>query len=117
MKSDAVYFDDILQSINAIGIHTQGLTRGQFDTNITAQDAVIRRIAIIGEAVSKLSEETKASHQNIPWRDIVGMRNILVHKYDGVEMDFVWDVVQERLPELRLVIESMLNENDIKKLA
>jgi uncharacterized protein with HEPN domain len=64
------------------------------------QDAVIRRLEIIGEASRRLSDQTRAALPHLPWHDIAGMRNILIHEYDGVDLIAVWDTVRIDLPAI-----------------
>src|SRR3989344_48617 len=105
MKNDALYLDDILQSIDTIGAHIQGVTEDTFSTKVTVYDAVIRRLALVCEAVCRLSATCKDEHPEIPWRDIKDMRNYLIHEYEGVKLDKVWEVVTKQLPDLRRVVE------------
>ena len=76
-----------------------------------AQDAVIRNFEVIGEAVKNLSEELKALHADVPWRNIAAMRDKLIHHYFGVNLDVVWDTVVNVLPEfherIRAITESI----------
>jgi uncharacterized protein with HEPN domain len=73
------------------------------------QAAVIRCLAVIGEAAGKLSPETRASHPQIPWREITAMRHRLVHGYNDVRLDVVWTVATANLPELRLALRRLVD--------
>jgi uncharacterized protein with HEPN domain len=64
------------------------------------QDAVIRRIEIIGEAARRVSKETRWSHPQIPWREMTSMRNLVIHEYDVVDIDQVWETVKNKFPRL-----------------
>ncbi len=64
------------------------------------QDAVIRRIEIIGEAAKRVSDETRNKHNDLPWREMPGMRNVVIHEYDAVDFGIVWDTVKSELPVL-----------------
>lgn len=70
--------------------------------------AILYQIAVIGEATKRLSQEFRQQHPEIPWRDIAGMRDVLLHKYDQVDFDVIWDVVQSKLPELLTLLEPLL---------
>lgn len=80
--------------------YAEGVDREAFFQSTQLQDAVIRRLEIIGEAARRVSEEVKAAHPEIPWRLMVGMRNQVIHMYDGVDMNLVWVTVRNDLPPL-----------------
>ncbi len=96
-----LYVTDIIDAVDAITEYTSGVAKEAFTQNRLLQDAVIRRIEIIGEAVSHLPGEVRADHPDIPWRRIAGMRNRLVHEYYGVIIDRVWNAIERDLPLLK----------------
>lgn len=98
---------DILESIKRIGVYTKDTTYQKFLKDSKTQDAVVRNIEIIGEAAKSISSDFKKEHKTIEWEKIAGMRDKLVHHYFGVNLDIVWDVVREKLPELRNQIETL----------
>jgi uncharacterized protein with HEPN domain len=100
MSRDPEYLVDILAAARLALKYTSGKTREQFLADTQCQDAVIRRLEVIGEAARRISEDSRAALPRVPWKDIVAMRNILIHKYDGVDLVVVWDTVQEHLPAL-----------------
>lgn len=100
-KNPQVYIDNILDCIHHISVYTSGLTKESFLKSDQVQDAVFRRLEIIGEAVSKLPEDLRQKHPEIPWRDIIGTRNRLIHEYLAVDMDLIWEIIVKHLPELR----------------
>ncbi len=74
--------------------------------------AVLRALEVIGEATKNLSKEIKASHSEIQWRDIAGMRDKLIHQYFGVKLDLVWETIKNKLPELEKQIREILRKNN-----
>jgi uncharacterized protein with HEPN domain len=88
-KDDSVYIRYVLDAISRIGEYTRDITYENFLNSHLRQDAVIRQIEVIGEAVKKLSPELKKRHPKIPWKDVTGMRDKLTHDYFGVYLDAV----------------------------
>jgi uncharacterized protein with HEPN domain len=108
MKKDPlVCIDDIRDSIKAIKLYTAGLTKEDFLKSAEKQGAVYRRIEIIGEATSRLSEEFRNQYPMIPWHQIVGMRNVLIHEYDNIDLDLVWETIRKDIPKLEGYIKSI----------
>jgi len=104
LKEDKVLVFDILDATNRIRKYIRGVSFAKFNAASEKQDAVVRNLGIIGEAAGKLSLEFKRKHSVIPWRDIVDMRNKLIHDYSGVDLDIVWDVCSRELPLLRAAL-------------
>ena len=100
MKDDGLYLHHILEAIERIQSYTSGGLEA-FQSDLKTQDAVVRNLQIIGEASKKVSHETRAGSPDLPWRDMAGMRDRIVHDYFGVSLDIVWDVVENHLPPLR----------------
>jgi uncharacterized protein with HEPN domain len=107
IKSDQVYIEHILESIRKIEVFVTGLTKPEFDQNAMIQDAVIRNFEIIGEATKKISKRFTALHPNIPWQDMAGMRDKLIHDYLDVDLDVLWKTVEVDLPLLKEMISSL----------
>lgn len=103
-KGASALLEHILQSIDLIESYTAGRTEHDFLASVELQDRVIRRIEIIGEAVKNLPENLRADHPEIMWREIAGMRDVLVHRYFEVDLELTWQVVQRDIPLLKSVI-------------
>ncbi len=100
MQRDLAHLLDILQSAALIQEFTQGLDAIAFRKDALRQDAVIRRIEVIGEAGRRISMEFRAAHPGIPWAGMIGMRSRLIHEYDRVDTVEVWNVVCNDIPDL-----------------
>jgi len=102
MKKDwHVYLDHILESIEHLQIYAKSLTKEEFLQSTKEQDAIIRRIEIIGEAAQNIPKEVRIHHSGIPWRSIIAMRNIIVHNYMGIDLDYVWEVIVRDIEQLK----------------
>ena len=106
MKDDSLYIDHILRSINNILEYTKGLSKKEFSKNNMVQDAVIRNFEIIGEATKKVSDVYKQLHFEIPWKEMSGMRDKLIHDYIGVDKAVIWKTIKEDLPHLKMILEA-----------
>jgi uncharacterized protein with HEPN domain len=107
IKKDQVYLEHILEAITKIESFTKGISRFDFDRNVMIQDAIIRNIEIIGEATKKISNGFTQSHQEIPWSEMAGMRNKLIHDYMDVDLDVVWKTIEVDLPLLKELISNL----------
>ena len=100
-RDDSVYLHHINDAIAKIEEYVRGIDEGAFLHNTLVQDAVIRQFEIIGEAVKRLSTRVKELHPHVPWPDMAGMRDILIHDYVGVDIAKVWLTVCEDIPRLK----------------
>jgi uncharacterized protein with HEPN domain len=100
MSRDDTYLVDILESAKIALDYVFDKSWDEFYEDIQCQDAVVRRIEIIGEAARRVSQETRDKHPQIPWREMTSMRNLVIHEYDVVDINQVWDTAQNRLPPL-----------------
>ena len=111
MRKDNAYLEDILEAAKAIGRFTSGVSVEDFKANEEKYEAVNRKFEIIGEAAARLSPEAKKLFPEIPWKLVTAMRNILIHDYDDVDLDVVWDTAQRDLPPLILKLETYFRAN------
>ncbi|MBI5225819.1 DUF86 domain-containing protein [Candidatus Micrarchaeota archaeon] len=114
MKRDiSVYLEDILECIGCIREYTENMDLAGFMAKRQTQDAVIRRLEIIGEAAKNIPEAIRTTHPKLPWKEITGMRDILIHAYFGVKKEFIWKTIHENLDELEVTVLKIKKE--IKK--
>lgn len=98
MKKDPkILIIHILNCIESLEKYSKGLEKEEFLENEEKQDAIIRKIEIIGEAVSNLEHKFKEDYPDIPWQDIADMRNKLIHEYFSVDLELIWEVLQKDL--------------------
>lgn len=109
MRTDLERLADVREAIDRIEKYA---IRGRhaFDHDELIQTWIVHHVQIIGEACGLVSEGFRASHPEIPWKKIIGMRNVLVHHYFGIDEDLVWDAVERELPGLKGAIEANLKE-------
>jgi uncharacterized protein with HEPN domain len=108
MKDDSIYIDHILQSIHRIHTYISGKDRDSFDRDYMAQDAVVRQLEIIGEATKRISKEFRVKYPDVPWSDMAGMRDVLIHDYLDVDIDIVWKTASEDIFNLKELLEKLV---------
>lgn len=108
MKDDNVYIQHISECIKKIEGYSKKITKNHFLEKSIIQDAIIRQIEIIGEASKLISEKTKAKNPKIPWKDIAGMRDKLIHNYLGVDLEAVWQTVKKDIPVLKKELKKLI---------
>ena len=99
-RDESLYFEDILKAAKKIQLYTAGIDYSTFIQDSMRIDAVVRNIEIIGEAAARLSPENRGLFSAVPWKEIIGMRNILIHAYFGIDYDIVWDVISTKIDNL-----------------
>ena len=105
-----LFLMEILEAIEKIERYIDSLSFEDFVKNEMVVDAVIRNLEIVGEAARNIPEEVRSKYSNIPWKRVVGFRNIVIHGYFDVDLEIVWVIAKERLPELKPQIKRMLME-------
>lgn len=108
MKDDRLYLNYILESIRRIEKHRRP-GRRRFLASHTTQDAVLRNLQTLAESTQRLSDEVKATQPQIPWDDISGFRNVLVHDYLGIDLEIIWGIMQHEIRELKTATQAMLD--------
>jgi uncharacterized protein with HEPN domain len=108
LSRDINYVLDILEAVRLLQTFVAGVDQDTFENDLMRQAAVMRQLEIMGEAARRLSEETRLELSEIPWRQIIGMRNRLIHGYDDVDLAIVWDSVQNDLPLLIAQLEKVV---------
>ncbi len=106
-RTPKLYIDDIKGSINKIEKYTKEISKKVFESDEKTIDAVVRNLEIIGEAASQLSKSFKDKYKGIPWREVIGMRNKVIHEYFGIDWDVLWYTIQDDIPELKKQIKDI----------
>jgi len=103
------YLKDILEAIRKIEKYTENISMEDFAKDELIQDGVVRNLEIIGEAVKNIPEDIKNRKSQVAWKKIAGLRDILIHGYFGIDVDIVWDVVKNKIPELKQKISEIVS--------
>ena len=103
MKDDRIYLGHILECIERIELYTVA-GEAHFLSNIQTQDSVYRNFEVIGEASKRIPRSLKDKVPLVPWKDVAGFRDVLIHQYDGVDPGEVWVIIEEELPRLKKAI-------------
>ena len=112
MRRDEVYLLDILIAARKALKFVEGIDQNAFEDNEIIQNAVMRPREVIGEASARISKEFRKAHSEIPWREMVGLRNRLIHEYFRIDFSAVWDTIHKDLPKLIEIIEPMVPKED-----
>jgi len=107
MKDDRIYIEHILQSIERIESYIEGKDHNSFSEDYMTQDAVVRQLEVIGEATKRISEELRSLNPRVPWSDMAGMRDVLVHDYIDVDIDIVWKTSTDSINKLKSLLQTL----------
>jgi uncharacterized protein with HEPN domain len=106
-RDPLVLLEDIMLAIQKIGRYTSQMDHNAFLTDELVIDGVARNLEIIGEAARQLPEDFRRAHPQIPWTQIAGLRNRIVHDYFGLDLEIIWEIIQHDLPELEKHIRAL----------
>jgi len=111
MKRDySVYLEDILDAMDKAEMFVTGMSYEQFEDDLRTHFAVTRALEIVGEATKRLPVSFREQYPNIPWQDMAGMRDRIIHGYDNVNLRIVWDVVARDIPDVKPQIQEILKD-------
>ena len=105
-----LYLEDILGSLRRLQTLTSGMSYDDFAKDLTKQEAVIRNLEIIGEASRKVPHAVQSTYPDVDWAGTAALRNILIHEYFGIDLEIIWDIIQNELTPLDTQINKILSE-------
>jgi len=115
IKEPEIFVDHVLECIERIEQYIGQVTKDEFSRSVQLQDAVIRRIEIIGEAVKNIPSKIKDRYQDIAWKELAGMRDILIHQYLGVDLDLTWRAATKEVARLKKEMSKVKEDLDLKR--
>lgn len=104
------YLNDILEMIEDVGNFTEGMSYEELESDKKTLYAAIRCLEVLGEAVKKIPKHIREKYPEIPWQEIAGMRDKLIHEYFGVDMEIIWDAIREDLPPFKETVTRIIND-------
>ncbi|WP_290623844.1 MULTISPECIES: HepT-like ribonuclease domain-containing protein [unclassified Archaeoglobus] len=115
-RSPELFIQDMLEAIEKIERYTESVEDlNDFMEKDIVVDAVLRNLEIIGEAARNIPEEIREKYPEIPWNRVVGLRNVVIHGYFVVDLEIIWVIIREQLPELKNVLRKMMGELESKE--
>ena len=109
MRDFKLFLKEILDAIEAIESFVQDMTLDQFELDDKTSSAVIRKLEIIGEATKNIPAEIRQNYAQVPWKEMAGMRDKLIHFYFGINYNLVWQAIKNRLPQIKPVIRQIID--------
>lgn len=110
MRNHRLYLKDIFEAMNAAQTFIEGMDFEAFATDDKTASAVVRKLEIIGEATKNVPEDIRQQYPQVPWRNMAGMRDRIIHRYFAVNYTIVWDTVKDHLPPLQSIIGQILKD-------
>jgi uncharacterized protein with HEPN domain len=104
-----LFLEDLVESIEKIDKYIDGMDYDSFAGDEKTVDAVVRNLEIVGEASKNIPDSIKAEHSEIPWHRMSGLRNVLAHEYFGIDLNIIWKIIKENLPEVMPLLNKILN--------
>ena len=108
-REPTLFLYDILECVAKIEKYVSGMSYDDFESDERTVDAVLRNLEVIGEAARHVPDQLRRMYPDIPWRKIVGLRNVVIHEYFGVDLEIIWEIITRDLPDLKNKIVSMLD--------
>ncbi len=108
-RSISLYLADMLEAVDRVCDYTSKLTYSSFSGNEMVADAVLRNLEVLGEAARHVPQTTRNKYPGIPWTSLVGLRNIVIHQYHGVDLENIWQIARKDLPPLRNILRAALD--------
>ncbi len=115
MKDDSVYLRHILDAFAQIDRYMDGISHEEFFSNNLIQDGVIRQLEVMGEATRNLSEDLRNNYPQIPWRQMIGLRNRMIHAYFNIDLQILWEIIETDLPDLKSEIARILDSISMER--
>lgn len=110
IRGEISYLEDMLAFTREVLVFTHGRSRADYDTDLGLRRSVERATELIGEAATNISDQTRLRYSEIPWRKIIGQRNVLIHDYGDVDDELVWNLVELEIPKLELILDRIVKE-------
>lgn len=108
LRDFRLYLEDVIEAIAKIQRYTAGASFQQFSNDEKVVDAVVRNLEVIGEAVKRIPDDMRRKDSAVEWKKIAGLRDMLIHEYFGIDLEIIWDIVQNKLPSLEASIRRLM---------
>ncbi|TET61761.1 MAG: DUF86 domain-containing protein [Promethearchaeota archaeon] len=111
MRNQDIYLKDIIEAMNKIVDFVEGIILEEFQKDDKTSSAVIRKFEIIGEATKNITDNIRKKYSKIPWKEMAGMRDRLIHSYFGIDYKLVWATIKNSIPEVKELLKKILEES------